>query len=119
MGAWICICGDCCDVLARLEENSIDSCVTDPPYHLTSIVKRFGKEGSAPAQFGTDGRYSRASVGFMGKVWDEVEVPKLDAGLGHWLAGFADGEGCFTRRKNGKGYVCEFIIHVRADDAKI
>ena len=34
-------CGDCRDVLASLEENSIDSCVTDPPYHLMSIVKRF------------------------------------------------------------------------------
>jgi site-specific DNA-methyltransferase (adenine-specific) len=28
----------------------LDSVVTDPPYHLTSIVKRFGKRGSAPAQ---------------------------------------------------------------------
>lgn len=46
------------------------SCVTDPPYHLTSIVKRFSKAGSAPAQFGTDGAYARASKGFMGKAWD-------------------------------------------------
>jgi site-specific DNA-methyltransferase (adenine-specific) len=50
------------------------SCVTDPPYHLTSIVKRFGKEGSAPAQFGTDGAYARASRGFMGKVWDGGDI---------------------------------------------
>ena len=35
----------------------VDSIVTDPPYHLTSIVERFGKEGSAPAQEGTDGAY--------------------------------------------------------------
>lgn len=46
----------------------------DPPYHLTSITKRFGKEGSAPAQFGTDGAFSRASKGFMGKVWDGGDV---------------------------------------------
>jgi hypothetical protein len=42
----------------------------DPPYHLTSIVKRFGKNGAAPAQYGTDGVFSRSSAGFMGKKWD-------------------------------------------------
>ena len=42
--------GDCLEVLKTIPDNSIDSVVTDPPYHLTSIVKRFGKEGSAPAQ---------------------------------------------------------------------
>jgi DNA modification methylase len=67
-------CGDCRDVLAGLSENSIDSCVTDPPYHLTSIVKRFGAENAAPAQFGSDGRYARASAGFMGKVWDGGDI---------------------------------------------
>ncbi len=67
-------CGDCLAVLPTLDENSLDSCVTDPPYHLTSIVKRFGKNGSAPAQFGTDGAYSRASAGFMGKQWDGGDI---------------------------------------------
>jgi site-specific DNA-methyltransferase (adenine-specific) len=66
--------GDCIDSMGQLEENSIDSIVTDPPYHLKSIVKRFGKEGSAPAQFGTDGAYSRHSTGFMGKEWDGGEI---------------------------------------------
>ena len=47
--------GDCLEELKSLEDNSVDSVVTDPPYHLTSIVKRFGKKGSAPAKFGTDG----------------------------------------------------------------
>ena len=28
----------------------VDSVVTDPPYHLQSIVDRYGKEGSAPAK---------------------------------------------------------------------
>jgi site-specific DNA-methyltransferase (adenine-specific) len=41
----------------------------DLPYHLQSTVKRFGKEGSAPAQFGTDGAYGRASRGFMGECY--------------------------------------------------
>lgn len=44
--------------------------LTDAPYHLTSIVKRLGKKGSAPAQFGKDGAFSRASKGFMGTQWD-------------------------------------------------
>jgi site-specific DNA-methyltransferase (adenine-specific) len=66
--------GDCRDVLARLDENSIDACATDPPYHLTSIVKRFGAENAAPAQFGSDGRYARASAGFMGKHWDGGDI---------------------------------------------
>ena len=52
----------------------VDSIVTDPPYHLQSIVDRFGKEGSAPAQEGTDGAFARASKGFMGKEWDGGDI---------------------------------------------
>jgi DNA modification methylase len=66
--------GDCLEVLKTIPDNSVDSVVTDPPYHLTSIVKRVGKEGSAPAQFGTDGAYARASKGFMGKEWDGGDI---------------------------------------------
>ena len=57
-----------------LADNSVDTCITDPPYHLTSIIKRFGKENSAPAKYGTDGVYARASAGFMGKTWDGGDV---------------------------------------------
>lgn len=46
----------------------------DPPYHLTSIVERFGKQGSAPAQFGSDGAFARASRGFMNATWDGGDV---------------------------------------------
>jgi len=52
----------------------VDSVVTDPPYHLQSIVDRFGKEGSAPAQHGTDGVFARASKGFMGQEWDGGDI---------------------------------------------
>ena len=62
--------GDCLEVLKSIPDCSIDSCVTDPPYHLTSIVKRFGSANAAPAKFGTDGAYARASKGFMSKTWD-------------------------------------------------
>ena len=56
------------------EKIMVDAIVTDPPYHLTSIVERFGKDGSAPAQFGTDGAFKRASTGFMGKEWDGGDI---------------------------------------------
>lgn len=57
-----------------IPDNSIDSIVTDPPYHLYSIVKRFGGKDAAPAKFGTDGVFQRASKGFMGKEWDGGDV---------------------------------------------
>ena len=66
--------GDCLEVMEKIDKCSVDSVVTDPPYHLTSIVQRFGKEGSAPAQFGTDGAFARASKGFMGKEWDGGDI---------------------------------------------
>jgi len=66
--------GDMLETLKQLPDNSVHAVVTDPPYHLTSIVKRFGKEGSAPAKFGTDGAFARASRGFMGKEWDGGDI---------------------------------------------
>lgn len=62
--------GDSFEVLDTLEEKSIDAIVTDPPYGLTSITKRFGKKDSAPAKEGKDGSFARLSKGFMGKTWD-------------------------------------------------
>lgn len=68
-------CGDCLDVLARLPENSVDAVVTDPPYHLTSIVKRFGGD-AAPRTEATVGKhaYGRHASGFMGKAWDGGDI---------------------------------------------
>lgn len=66
--------GDCLEVLPTLPADSFDSCVTDPPYHLTSIVKRFGKPGSVPAKVGETGAYARASRGFMGQQWDGGDI---------------------------------------------
>lgn len=65
---------DCRDVLRGLPDNSIDSVVTDPPYALVSIQKRFGKPGSAPAK----DVYGRGAAGFMGKTWDTGEVAFSD-----------------------------------------
>jgi len=64
--------GDSRDVLKQCPDNSIDSILTDPPYALVSIVKRFGKPGAAPAK-GNEA-YMRASAGFMGQTWDTGEV---------------------------------------------
>ena len=67
--------GDCIEEMQKLIDNGkqVDSVVTDPPYHLTSIVERFGKEGSAPAK-DKDGAFQRQSVGFMGKEWDGGDI---------------------------------------------
>lgn len=64
--------GDNRDVLLRLPDSSIDSIVTDPPYALVSIQKRFGGANAKPTKDGDV--YARASSGFMGKNWDTGEV---------------------------------------------
>jgi len=63
-------------VLPTLEAGSIDAVVCDPPYHLTSIVERFGKEDAAPVRTpeGGTGAYARAARGFMGQTWDGGDV---------------------------------------------
>lgn len=66
--------GDCVQVMSDLPADTFDAVVTDPPYHLTSIVKRFGADGAAAAQAGTDGLFQRSSRGFMGKRWDGGDV---------------------------------------------
>lgn len=48
--------------------------ICDPPYHLTTITDRFGKNGSAPAKFGTDGVFQRSSKGFMNCLWDGGDI---------------------------------------------
>ena len=72
--------GDCLDVLKTLADNSVDSVCTDPPYHLTSIVKRYGATSidadgtnEARAKAGAEA-YGRASRGFMGKQWDGGDI---------------------------------------------
>ena len=68
--------GDCRQRMAEMPDNSVDAVVCDPPYHLTSIVDRFGKEGAAPSKVpeGGSGVYARASRGFMGQTWDGGDV---------------------------------------------
>lgn len=72
--------GDCLAVMREMPDNSVDSVVTDPPYHLTSIVKRYGKtslDGEGTNERRAKGRtdaLARLSRGFMGKEWDGGDV---------------------------------------------
>ncbi len=73
--------GDCREVLKDIPDNSVDSVVTDPPYALVSIVKRFGKTDvdsttDRHAKRTREGKeaYGRLSRGFMGCVWDNGET---------------------------------------------
>ena len=70
------------DILPELIKQGIkvDSIVTDPPYHLTSIVKRFGKttlnadtQTSERSRNKSDGM-ARLAKGFMGKSWDGGDI---------------------------------------------
>lgn len=70
--------------------------ITDSPYHLTSIVERFGGNNSAPAKFGNDGAFARASRGFMNATWDGGDIafrPETWAKLGRHLY---DGAFCMS-----------------------
>jgi hypothetical protein len=70
--------GDNREVLRRMIDDGVrvQSVVCDPPYGLTSVTKRFGKEGAAPALHGTDGAFQRASGGFMGQSWDASGIER-------------------------------------------
>lgn len=71
--------GDTLKILPALKANSVDAIVCDPPYHLTSIVKRFSKGEPAHTKTAKDiaGRktpIARLAAGFMGKQWDGGDV---------------------------------------------
>lgn len=71
--------GDNRESLRRLIDQGVrvHSVVTDAPYGLTSIQKRFGKNGAAAARKdGNDGSFSRLSAGFMGQSWDGTQIER-------------------------------------------
>jgi site-specific DNA-methyltransferase (adenine-specific) len=61
------------DALKTIAENSLDSCVTDPPYALVSTLKRFGNTDAAKEK-PKNHQYSRLSRGFMGEKWDNGDT---------------------------------------------
>lgn len=64
--------GDCREVLKELDDNSVDSVVTDPPYALTSEKK--GGTGPASLNLNSPAGRARVTTGFMGKAWDTGET---------------------------------------------
>lgn len=60
--------GDCREVLKTLADASVDSIVTDPPYHLTTGKK--GGTGPASVNLNTPQGRARVTTGFMGQQWD-------------------------------------------------
>lgn len=66
--------GDMLTVLPTLDAETFHAVITDPPYHLTSIVKRFGSTAAAPCKVGRTGAYDRAARGFMGQTWDGGDI---------------------------------------------
>lgn len=64
--------GDCIAVMRGMADNSVDTVVTDPPYHLTT-----GKKGgTGPASVNLESPYGRARIGtgFMGMKWDGGDI---------------------------------------------
>lgn len=71
--------GDNRESLRRLIDQGVrvHSVVTDPPYGLVSIQKRFGKAGAKAARTDkNDGSFARLSGGFMGKAWDGTGIER-------------------------------------------
>lgn len=73
---------DCLIACKELKDQNIlvDSVVTDPPYHLQSIVSRFGKTSVDDANITGENakkganEYARLSKGFMGQAWDGGDI---------------------------------------------
>ena len=58
--------------MRTLPENSVDSIVTDPPYHLTTGKK--GGSGEASVRLDSPHGRARIGTGFMGMKWDGGDV---------------------------------------------
>jgi site-specific DNA-methyltransferase (adenine-specific) len=67
------ICDDCIEAMKKIPDNSIDSCVSDPPYGLS-------KEPDIKevlTHWINDDEYEHGGSGFMGRSWDSfVPGPK-------------------------------------------
>jgi site-specific DNA-methyltransferase (adenine-specific) len=74
---------DCLEAMQKLIDDGVqvDSIVTDPPYHLQSIVDRFGKASvdddnytSEKVRNGVDSYSRLIRTGFMGQEWDGGDI---------------------------------------------
>lgn len=64
--------GDCLDELEFIPDESVDSIVTDPPYHLTAGKR--GGTGEASVSLKTPHGRARITAGFMGMTWDGGDI---------------------------------------------
>jgi site-specific DNA-methyltransferase (adenine-specific) len=64
--------GDCIEVMRGMPDSSIDSIVTDPPYHLTQVSRGGHARTNNPES--PHGRHRIGDKGFMGKVWDGGDI---------------------------------------------
>lgn len=71
------ICGKSEIELKQFEDNTFDSCVTDPPYNLTSMT-RPRPDQTKTGDYGKEVLFSRVQSrmngGFMGKEWDGTGI---------------------------------------------
>lgn len=68
--------GDCLDVLKALPANSIEACLTDPPYGLSAHSEADIRK--CMAAWLADEPYVHGGKGFMGKSWDSfVPGPEM------------------------------------------
>ena len=65
---------DCRDAIRLLADASVDSVVTDPPYSLQTINKRFAKVGRDDKTWSRSGPHQRTAAGFMNQKWDTGET---------------------------------------------
>ncbi len=66
------ILGDCLDELPKLPADSVDTCITDPPYHLTAVSRNGSPRTNDPST--PFGRTRLGERGFMGQTWDGGDV---------------------------------------------
>jgi site-specific DNA-methyltransferase (adenine-specific) len=64
--------GDCIEVMRNFPDASVDSIVTDPPYHLTQASRGGHARTNNPDM--PHGRHRIGDKGFMGKVWDGGDI---------------------------------------------
>lgn len=66
--------GECRDVMASLNPDSVDAVVTDPPYALTGVSR-----AGSPRQNDPETPHGRTKLGggFMGKTWD-AKLPTVE-----------------------------------------
>lgn len=68
MGGYQLVLGDCREAMRAMAPESVDTIITDPPYHLTQVSR--GGSARSNGGAGPFGRHRVGETGFMGKTWD-------------------------------------------------